>query len=43
MLGADYGVLIFVGDAVIVCEGFSKPVGGAHECCFCVDILGFSG
>ena len=41
MLSANRGVLIFVGDAVIVGEGFSEPIGGAHECCFRVDILGF--
>ena len=39
VLGADWGVLVFVGDAAIVGEGFGEPVGGAHECCFCVDIL----
>ena len=39
MLGADRGILVFVGDAAIVGKGFSEPVGGADECCFRVNIL----
>lgn len=39
MPGADDGVLVFVSDAVVVCEGFGEPVGRADEGRFCVDIL----
>ena len=37
--GADDGVLIFVGYAVFICEGFGEPVGRADEGCFRVDVL----
>ena len=39
MLGAGDGVLVFVGYAVVVCEGFGEPVGGADEGGFGVDVL----
>ena len=42
MLGTDDGVLVYVGDAVVVCEGVGEPVGGAGKVCFCVEILGFT-
>ena len=32
--------MVFVGDAVVICEGFGEPVGGTDEGCFCVDVLG---
>lgn len=39
MLGGGYRVLVFVGGAAVVGEGFGEPVGGAHEGSFGVDIL----
>jgi len=43
MLGGRDGVLVFVGGAGgnCRCKGVGKPVGGADEGCFCVDVLGF--
>ena len=39
MLGGNDGVLVFVGDAGLVREGFSEPVGWADEGCLGIDIL----
>lgn len=40
VLGAGYGVLVFVGRAAVAGEGFGEPVGGADEGHFGVEVLG---
>ena len=40
VLGAGYGVLVFVGRAAVAGEGFGEPVGGADKGHFGVEVLG---
>ena len=43
MLGSDDGILVFIGFAAFVREGFGEPVGRADEGGFGVDVLFFWG